>query len=128
MTPPRRKKPRSRNRKRALARRRVGATVEPAPIAEEVIADWLPVAGIGASAGGLDALLQVLRRLPDQPGLPIVIVQHLSPHHKSLLSEILQEATKMPVTQVNTETQLLSNHVYVIPPDRFLVLHEGRLR
>jgi len=91
-------------------------------------AAWVPIVGIGASAGGLDALTQLLKHLPDQPGLPIVVVQHLSPHHKSLLSQILQDATRMPVAQVNAETRLVMNRVYVIPPDRFLELDEGRLR
>src|SRR5262245_21460557 len=91
-------------------------------------AAWVPIAGIGASAGGLDALTQLLKHLPDQPGLPIVVVQHLSPHHKSLLSQILQDATRMPVAQVNAETRLVMNRVYVIPPDRFLELDEGTLR
>src|SRR5262245_8439575 len=89
---------------------------------------WLPIVGIGVSAGGLDALIQILKRLPDEPGLPIVVVQHLSPHHKSLLSEILQEATRMPVAQVNADTQLVPNRVYVIPPDRFLELDSGQLK
>jgi len=101
--------------------REPGAAPKPA-------ASWLPVVGIGASAGGLEALLQILKQLPDEPGLPLVVVQHLSPLHKSLLSELLQEATRMPVAQVEDETALAPNHVYVIPPDRFLELDAGRLR
>src|SRR5262245_5204421 len=120
-------------RSRSASRTPAGdPTPAPAPERESdesnISNEWLPIVGIGASAGGLDAVTQLLKRLPDEPGLPIVIVQHLSPHHKSLLSEILQEATRMPVAQVNTETQLVSNHVYVIPPDRFLELRDGRLR
>jgi two-component system CheB/CheR fusion protein len=90
--------------------------------------EWLPVVGVGASAGGLDPLIAILKRLPDRPGLPIVVVQHLSPHHKSLLSEVLQEATRMPVAQVSQDTKLEPDHVYVIPPDRFLALEGGVLR
>ena len=89
---------------------------------------WTPIAGIGASAGCLEALTHIFRRLPDKPGLPIVVVQHLSPRHKSLLGEILQETTRMPVEQVGARTKLVANHVYVIPPDRFLELQDGELR
>jgi two-component system CheB/CheR fusion protein len=130
-------KPRRRAaRKPSRATQRPGSRRRAAPLSPEEPAagespaaatEWTPIVGIGASAGGLDALTQVLRRLPDEPGLPVVVVQHLSPHHKSLLSEILQDATRMPVTQVGEGTQLVANHVYVIPPDRFLELLGGKL-
>jgi two-component system CheB/CheR fusion protein len=96
------------------------------PASPEV--QWHPIAGVGASAGGLEALMHLLKHLPDEPGLPIVVVQHLSPHHKSLLREILQEATRMPVEQVNADTQLLPNRVYVMPPNRFIELDGTLLR
>src|SRR5262245_1128483 len=104
------------------------APPEPRPKERGSDEPWLPMVGIGSSAGGIEPLTLILKRLPPEPGLPIVVVQHLSPHHKSLLSEILQDATPMPVAQVNADTRLEANHVYVIPPDRFLELDEGRLR
>jgi two-component system CheB/CheR fusion protein len=127
---PRRRAPRKPSRaKRSRSARGTAppAAAKPrAPFAAPV--EWTPIAGIGASAGGLDALIQILRHLPPEPGLPIVVVQHLSPHHKSLLSDILQEATRMPVAPVTSRTQLLPNQVYVLPPDRFLELHGRELR
>jgi two-component system CheB/CheR fusion protein len=132
MTPtPRRRATRKPVRpKRSRARAGANATAPAAAAAPAEIPppEWTPVVGIGASAGGLDAVTQLLRALPAEPGLPIVVVQHLSPHHKSLLSELLQEATRMPVAQVNAQTALQPNHVYVIPPDRFLELEGNDLR
>ena len=77
-----------------------------------------PIVGIGASAGGLESLERLFRALPSQPGLAFVVVQHLSPTHASMLSQILGRSSKMPVVEVQDEPQIEPNHVYVIPPDR----------
>jgi two-component system, chemotaxis family, CheB/CheR fusion protein len=129
MTP----KPRRRAPRKAIRAKRPRSVPEtnmpaPPPRADPTPTERTPIAGIGASAGGLDALTQIFRRLPENPGLPIVVVQHLSPHHKSLLSEILQDVTRMPVEQVSAETRLVPNRVYVIPPDRYLELEDGQLK
>ncbi|MBI5203117.1 MAG: hypothetical protein HY925_16120, partial [Elusimicrobia bacterium] len=58
-----------------------------------------PIVGIGASAGGLEALARLLKALPSAPGAAFVVVQHLDPTHSSLLPEILQKSTEMPVAQ-----------------------------
>ena len=87
-----------------------------------------PVVGIGASAGGLEACTALLKALPANSGMAFVVVQHLDPHHQSLLRELLSRATKMSVTQVESGIAPEPNHVYVIPPDRDVTLNSGALR
>ncbi len=87
-----------------------------------------PVVGIGASAGGLEACTALLKALPANPGMAFVVVQHLDPHHQSLLRELLSRATKMPVAQAENGIAPEPNHVYVIPSDRDVRLDRGALR
>jgi two-component system CheB/CheR fusion protein len=84
--------------------------------------------GIGASAGGLEACTALLKALPAKPGMAFIVVQHLDPHHQSLLRELLSRATKMPVTQVEDGLALEPHHVYVIPPGHDVTLTQGALR
>lgn len=74
------------------------------------------VVGIGASAGGLEALQQLLTFLPGDTGMSFVIVQHLSPAHKSMLTDILGKYTSMPVLEARDGMQVKRNHIYMIPP------------
>lgn len=74
------------------------------------------VVGIGASAGGLEALQQLLTYLPSNTGMAFVIIQHLAPNHKSLLSEILGKYTVMPVIEAENGMRVQKNHIYMIPP------------
>ena len=74
------------------------------------------VVGIGASAGGLEALQQFLTFLPSNTGMAFVIIQHLSPDHKSLLADILGKYSAMPVTEITDGMHVEKNHVYMIPP------------
>jgi two-component system CheB/CheR fusion protein len=83
--------------------------------------------GIGASAGGLEALRQFLQALPPDTGLGFVVVQHLAPAHPSALAEILSRATPMPVLEVHDEPSVRPNHVYVIPPGRSMTIARGAL-
>ena len=90
----------------------------------------MPVVGIGASAGGLEAFRELLEALPSDTGMAFVLVSHLSKTYKSMLSELLSKVTKMPVTEARDETPLLPNHIYVIPPNaiwrwRMTVLPRG---
>jgi chemotaxis response regulator CheB len=80
------------------------------------------VCGIGASAGGLEALRVFFNTLPDDLGLAYVVIVHLAPDRKSDLPAIMQRWTSMPVTQVgdHDKVKLNKNHVYVIAPDRKL--------
>ena len=87
----------------------------------------VPVVGIGASAGGLEALDQFLAHFPPQSGLAIVIVTHLDPTRKGIMPELLQRATAMEVLQVKDRTRVRADCVYVIPPDKDLSLLRGVL-
>jgi two-component system, chemotaxis family, CheB/CheR fusion protein len=87
-----------------------------------------PVVGIGASAGGLDPLAQLLRALPVDTGMAFVLIQHLDPSHASMLAEILSRATVMPVTEVSDQMPVRPNHVYVIPPGVTMGIERGTLR
>jgi two-component system CheB/CheR fusion protein len=84
--------------------------------------------GIGASAGGLDALRTLFGCLPPAPGMSFVVVVHLSPEHESHLVELLQPCTPMPVRQVTETCPLQPNHVYVIPPNANLSAIDTHLR
>ena len=77
----------------------------------------LMVAGVGASAGGLEAFSDLLRFLPPTTGMAFVLVQHLDPHHQSMLPDLLAAKTRMPVLQVHDGTRIEPDHVYVIPPN-----------
>lgn len=85
----------------------------------------IPVVGIGASAGGLDAFERLLRRLPPDTGMAFVLLQHLDPKHESLLTEILSRATSMPVSEVRHRMRIARNHVYVIPPNSRISLRNS---
>ena len=86
-----------------------------------------PVAGIGASAGGLEALEQFLRRVPPKSGVAYVIVQHLDPTHKGIMPELLQRATSMEVSQVTDRMKVRPDCVYVIPPNKDMSMLHGAL-
>ena len=85
------------------------------------------VVGIGASAGGLDALERFLGRVPPRSGLAFVIIQHLDPTHKGMLAELLQHVTGMKVVQVRDRTQVRPDCVYVIPPNKDMSILRGML-
>jgi two-component system CheB/CheR fusion protein len=87
----------------------------------------LPVVGIGASAGGLEALREMLgtARLPT--GMAFVVVQHLDPNYESMLAQLLDRATPLDVLQCEGGEELCPDRVYIIPPGRGLALQDGRL-
>jgi two-component system CheB/CheR fusion protein len=87
-----------------------------------------PIVGIGASAGGLEAVSRLLKALPDDTGLAFVVVQHLDPTRESLLPAILQKSTEMPVAQATDGEMVAPNRVYVIPPNTHMVIDEHRLK
>jgi len=86
-----------------------------------------PIIGLGASAGGLEALEQFLGHVPQKSGLGFVIVQHLDPTHKGMFVELLQRSTNMLVVQIKDRMKVEPNHVYVIPPNRDLSILRGVL-
>src|SRR5712691_2687787 len=87
-----------------------------------------PVVGIGASAGGIEAVKQVLQALPVDTGMAFVLVQHLDPTHASMLTEILSRTTTMSVSEVTDQMAVEPNHVYVIPPGANMAISRGTLR
>jgi two-component system CheB/CheR fusion protein len=86
-----------------------------------------PVVGIGASAGGLDAFKKLLRAIPENSGMAYVLVQHLDPTHESLLPEILQKVTSIPVLEVSDDIKVQPNNIYVIPSNKMMVANDGVL-
>lgn len=80
-----------------------------------------PVVAVGASAGGLEAVTQLLARIPAKSGIAIVLVQHLAPSHDSSLVTLLSRVSKMPVSEISRATPVEVNHVYVIPPGKDLI-------
>ncbi|MEO8362464.1 MAG: chemotaxis protein CheB, partial [Vicinamibacteria bacterium] len=101
--------------------------VAPSASNEVVKASGFPIVGVGASAGGLEAFTQLLKALPPDPGIALVLVQHLAPSHPSSLAEILSRACALPVTEVQGKTPVEPNHVYVIPPGRGMVIAKSAL-
>jgi two-component system, chemotaxis family, CheB/CheR fusion protein len=90
-------------------------------------ADTWPIVGIGASAGGVEALGGFFRGLPERPGLAIVIVTHLSPERESLLHEIVSRYTALPVHVAADGMRVEENHVYVLPADAILGIEKRHL-
>ena len=86
-----------------------------------------PIAGIGASAGGLEALEQFLRHVPANSGIAFIIVQHLDPTHKGMMHELLKRATSMEIFQVRDGMRVKPNSVYVIPPNKDMSILHGVL-
>ena len=86
-----------------------------------------PVAGIGASAGGLEALEQFLSHVSEGSGVAYIIVQHLDPTHKGIMPELLQRVTPMKVLQVKDRMKVEPNCVYVIPPNKDMSILHGKL-
>ncbi len=87
-----------------------------------------PVVGLGASAGGLSALIKFFENIPDNSGMAFVVVLHLSPTHESNVDAILQRVTAMPVLQVMESVPIEANHIYVIAPDRQLTVSDNILK
>jgi two-component system CheB/CheR fusion protein len=85
------------------------------------------VAGIGASAGGLEALERFFDHVPMDSGVAFVVVQHLSPDFKSLMDEILSRRTKLPIALVEDGMLVQPNHVYLIPAKKEMIISGGRL-
>jgi two-component system CheB/CheR fusion protein len=85
-----------------------------------------PIVGVGASAGGLESFERLLKALPKDTGMALVLVQHLDPTHASQLTEILCHATTMPVAEARQGMELLPNHVYIIPPNKNIFV-KGRV-
>ena len=97
------------------------------PGEEWAAASGITIVAVGASAGGLEAFSEMLRALPADTGMAFILVQHLDPNHESILAELLSSRTSMPVYQVQDQVTVESNHVYVIPPDKTMVVEGEKL-
>jgi two-component system, chemotaxis family, CheB/CheR fusion protein len=86
-----------------------------------------PIVGVGASAGGVEALEYLFKAMPPEPGMAFVVITHLAPHRESMLPEILARDTRMPVLVAEHDQQVRPNHVYVVPADKVLDISKGRL-
>jgi len=86
------------------------------------------VVGVGASAGGFEAFVQLLENLRPDLGMAFVFIQHLDPVHESKLAPLLSRATEMSVAEIRDRTPLAPNQIYVIPPNRALTVSNGLLR
>jgi len=82
---------------------------------------------IGASVGGLDACRKLLHALPDGIGMGFILVQHLDPNHESMLVDLLAGTTAMTVRQAGDGMPIAREHLYVIPPGRYLSVADGAL-
>ncbi len=91
-------------------------------------ANLFPVVGIGASAGGLDAFKKLLKAIPENSGMAYVLVQHLDPRHESMLPELLQKVTNIPVLEISDDIKVVPDHIYIIPSNKMLVATDGVLQ
>lgn len=103
-------------------RRRPDTRVEPARRID------FPVVGVGASAGGLEAFRILLRALPPKSGMAFILVQHLDPSHASMMVELLAPHAAMPMVEAAEGALLEADHIYAIPPGRYLSVEGGALR
>jgi len=124
-------RPQAKKSPAAAPRRKPGRKVEPeaTPYPAELPTREKPhpIVGVGASAGGFEAFRELLRALPSDTGLALVLVQHLDPGHESLLAKLLSKATAMPVAEVEEGMEVEKNHVYVIPPNKTMGIRNGTL-
>ena len=86
-----------------------------------------PIVGIGASAGGLEALEQFFGSMPKDSGMAFVVIQHLDPNHKGMMTEILQRITEMKVITVTDRLKIKPNCVYIIPSNKSMSILKGAL-
>ena len=87
--------------------------------------DEFLITGLGASAGGIQALQEFFEHVPERSGIGYVVILHLLPDHDSRLAEVLQTTTTMPVKQVKKKVKVEPDHVYVVPPDQHLTMEDG---
>ncbi|MBK8033646.1 MAG: chemotaxis protein CheB [Chloroflexi bacterium] len=85
-----------------------------------------PVIGLGASAGGLEALKTFFAALPPNTGMAFVVIQHLMPDHESILPDLIQRQTSLRVQVITNDAEVLPDHVYVLPPNFEVTLWNNR--
>ena len=89
------------------------------PKTKETSLHNFPIVAIGASAGGLEAITELLLNITPNTGMVFIYIPHLSPDHKSLLTSLLAKATSMKVQEVTDKILMNPDNFYIIPPDKF---------
>ncbi len=121
------KKPRSRNKPVATGEKPTAAPATEAVATDAKTRKHFPIVGIGASAGGLEALQELFQNMPTDTGAGFVVVTHQHPDHQSLLAELLSRETGMPVVNAVDGQRVEPNHVYVETPGSQLAILNGVL-
>src|SRR5688572_32165929 len=86
------------------------------------------VVGVGASAGGLTAFKQFIKAIPLNSGMAYILVQHLDPNHESILVELLQKITRIPIHEITDNVHVEPDNIYVIPSNKILTATDGVLQ
>jgi two-component system, chemotaxis family, CheB/CheR fusion protein len=104
-----------------------GAPLKPQPETSGTSRTF-PIVGIGASAGGLEAFIQVFEKMPADTGMAFVLVQHLDPTHPSMAVDIIAKSTQLIVEEAQDGTRTKPNHIYIIPPNYIIGIQSGVLK
>lgn len=107
---------------------KAASTKKKPAVGVEVKKNTFPVVSIGASAGGLEAMMELLKYLPADTGMAFIYVQHLSPDHKSMLTEILSKKTSMIVQEIDDMDKIMPNNVFVIPYNKGIEVTDGHIK
>lgn len=107
---------------------KVTSTKKKSSVQAEGQENYFPVVAIGASAGGLEAVMELLNFLPADTGMAFIYVQHLSPDHKSMLTEILSKKTTMIVQEIDDMDKIKPNNVFVIPYNKGIEVTDGHIK
>ncbi|MGZ5135602.1 MAG: chemotaxis protein CheB, partial [Flavitalea sp.] len=113
------------NNKNITAKKISAAKKPPAGVSKGVS---FPIVAIGASAGGLEAMIELLKYLPPDTGMAFIYVQHLSPDHKSMLTEILSNKTKMKVQEIDDMDKIKPDNLFVIPYNKGIEVTDGHIK
>jgi two-component system CheB/CheR fusion protein len=116
------------NKKTPVSKKKTFTETSKSTLIKKVKKNSFTVVAIGASAGGLDAITQLLKNLSPNTGMAYIYVQHLSPNHESILSSLLSKATKMKVQDVESLTKMEPNNVYVIPFNKGIEVTNGHIK
>ena len=127
-TPSNRTKARRKGRAAVAGRGQTASSPSRAQTPDTLRLTGFPVVGVGASAGGLEAIRELLQHMPTDIGMAFVLVQHLDPHHKSILTDLVSRVTDMPTVEASHGLQIEPNHIYVIPPRYDLAILNGVLQ
>src|SRR5271169_5451403 len=111
--------------KKKTASKRPPAGRKAGPAAVPASSNSFYVVGIGASAGGLDALERFFEHMPENSGMAFVVVSHLDPNHVSIMPELIQRSTRMKLLQAQDGMTIEPDHVYVAPANRDMAVLHG---